>query len=132
QSMHKPLSCGSVSRRAWHRGRQRRRREKAVLDSEHVGGTIRMLRKAAGFTQAQLARRASVSLSLLSKVECGDRAATHALLASVARALRMPVERLTGQPYADNHHDAATHAAIDELRSVLRRADLSPEDRVPR
>lgn len=103
-----------------------------MLDSEHVGGTIRMLRKAAGFTQAQLARRASVSLSLLSKVECGDRAATHALLASVARALRMPVERLTGQPYADNHHDAATHAAIDELRSVLRRADLSHEDRVPR
>ncbi|CAM3008857.1 helix-turn-helix domain-containing protein [Saccharomonospora xinjiangensis] len=101
------------------------------MDSEHVGGTIRTLRKAAGLTQAQLARRASVSLSLLSTVERGDRAATHALLVSVARALRVPVGRLTGQPYADNHHDAATHAAVDALRAVLRRIDL-PGDTPPR
>lgn len=103
-----------------------------MAQDEHVGGTIRMLRKAAGLTQTQLARRASVSLSLLSKVECGDRAATHALLAAVARALRVPVERLTGQPYSDNHHDAAAHTAVDAIRSVLRRADLCDDSRHPR
>ncbi|MGW9307242.1 helix-turn-helix domain-containing protein [Saccharomonospora azurea] len=102
-----------------------------MAEDEHVGGTIRTLRKAAGLTQNQLARRASVSVSLLGKVECGDRAATHALLASVARALHVPVERLTGQPYADNHHDAATHTSVDALRAVLRRIDL-PEDAPPR
>ncbi len=72
-----------------------------------------------------------MSLSLLSKVECGDRTATHALIASVARALHVPIERLTGQPYADTPHDTATHNAIDALRSVLRRIDL-PEDAPPR
>lgn len=109
---------------------QRHEEGAATMDEKHVGGSIRTLRKAAGLTQTQLARRSSVSLSLLSKVECGDRAATHALLASVARSLRVPVERLTGQPYADNHHDAETHSSIDTLRSVLRRVDLV-DDRPP-
>jgi transcriptional regulator with XRE-family HTH domain len=95
--------------------------------ASHVGATIRVLRKASGFTQPQLARRANVSVSLLGKVECGDRAATHSLLAALARALRVPLERLTGQPYADDRNDAATHAVIDALREVLRRADL-PSD----
>ncbi|MGQ0773893.1 MAG: helix-turn-helix domain-containing protein, partial [Pseudonocardiales bacterium] len=76
-----------------------------VEDTSHVGATIRMLRVAAGLTQNQLAARANVSLSLLGKVECGDRAATHALLTAVARALKVPVERLTGQPYTDNQRD---------------------------
>jgi transcriptional regulator with XRE-family HTH domain len=90
----------------------------------HVGATIRLLRKASGLSQPQLARRANVSISLLGKVECGDRPATHSLLAALARALHVPVERLTGQPYADTHTDAATHVVIDALRTVLRRADL--------
>lgn len=97
----------------------------------HVGATIRLLRKAAGYSQRQLASRANVSLSLLGKVECGDRAATHALLAAVSRGLRIPLERLTGQPYNDNSHDAATHDAVDALRTVLRRTDL-PSDTRPR
>ncbi|MGH3913918.1 MAG: helix-turn-helix domain-containing protein [Pseudonocardiaceae bacterium] len=102
-----------------------------VEDTSHVGATIGMLRKAAGLTQAQLATRANVSVSLLSKVECADRVATHALLTAVARALKVPVERLTGQPYADNHRDEQTHHAIDALRDVLRRYDL-PADQPAR
>lgn len=95
-----------------------------VEETSQVGENIRILRKAAGLTQRQLVTRANVSLSLLGKVECGDRAATHALLAAVARALKVPVERLTGQPYADSHHDEQTHRDIDALRDALRHYDL--------
>ncbi|MFI0366446.1 helix-turn-helix domain-containing protein [Actinomadura sp. 1N219] len=93
-----------------------------------TGTNIALLRKAAGLTQDQLAQRANVSKSLLSKVEIGDRPASHGLVASVARALRVPIERVHGQPYdaAEN----ATHAPIDELRAVLRRYDLPPGDEV--
>jgi transcriptional regulator with XRE-family HTH domain len=88
-----------------------------------TGANIAILRKAAGFTQDQLAQRANVSISLLTKVETGDRPASHSLVAAVARALRIPIERIHGQPY-EAVEAAATHASIDELRSVLRAYDL--------
>jgi transcriptional regulator with XRE-family HTH domain len=94
---------------------------------EASGQVIATLRKAAGWTQRQLADRAHVSLSLLSKVEVGDRAASHALLATTARALRVPVERLSGQPYTDTRHDQRVHRDVDALRTVLRCYDLPDE-----
>lgn len=97
----------------------------------HVGAAIRTMRLANDLTQAQLARRANVSLSLLGKVECGDRGATHSLLAAVARALGAPIERLTGQPYSDTRHDERTHQAVDAVRAVLCLYDL-PDDVPPR
>jgi transcriptional regulator with XRE-family HTH domain len=96
-------------------------------DPQVAGQVIATLRKANGWTQAQLAARAKVSASLLSKVEVGDRPASHALLAACARALRVPVERLSGQPYTDTHHDERVHRDIDALRAVLRRYDLPDE-----
>lgn len=88
------------------------------VTDDSTGTNIAMLRKAAGLTQGQLAQRANVSKSLLSKVEIGDRSASHALVVAVARALRIPIERVHGQPY-----DAA-HLLIDELRAALRAYDL--------
>ncbi|ASO20864.1 transcriptional regulator with XRE-family HTH domain [Actinoalloteichus hoggarensis] len=102
-----------------------------VEDASHVGAAIRRARLAANLTQPRLARQAAVSLSLLGKVECGDRVATHALLTAVSRALKIPVERLTGQPYADNRRDEQTHRAVEALRTVLRHYDL-PGDITPR
>lgn len=95
-----------------------------VEDASPVGANIRTLRVAAGLTQPQLAARSNVSVSLLSKVECGDRAATPALTTAVARALKVPAERLTGQPYADTQRDEQTHRDIDALRDALRHYDL--------
>lgn len=94
---------------------------------EASGQVIATLRKAAGLTQRQLADRAHVSVSLLSKVEVGDRAASHALLAATARALRVPIERLSGQPYTDSRNDERVHRDIDALRAVLRCYDLPDE-----
>ncbi|MGQ0841529.1 helix-turn-helix domain-containing protein [Actinokineospora sp.] len=91
-----------------------------------TGENITVLRKAAGLTQRQMAARANISLSMLSKVEIGDRAAGHALVAAVARALGVPIERVHGQPYEAEHRAAGTTAAIDALRGALRGYDLPP------
>lgn len=90
-----------------------------------TGANIATLRKAAGLTQEQLADRVNVSKSLLSKVEIGDRAATHALVAAVARVLRLPIERIHGQPYSGSDVEEA-HGEIDALRTALRVYDLPP------
>lgn len=94
---------------------------------EASGQVIAALRKTAGWTQRELATRAHVSLSLLSKVETGDRPASHALLAATARALRVPVERLSGQPYTAARHDERVHRDVEALRTVLRCYDLPAE-----
>ncbi|RJQ81757.1 XRE family transcriptional regulator [Pseudonocardiaceae bacterium YIM PH 21723] len=92
--------------------------------AETAGQIIQTLRKAAGLTKAQLADRAHVSRSLIDKVELGDRPASHALLAAVARAFGVPIERLSGQPYIDNPRDGQVHRDVDALRAVLRCYDL--------
>ncbi|MGH3911887.1 MAG: helix-turn-helix domain-containing protein [Pseudonocardiaceae bacterium] len=102
-----------------------------VEDTSHIGATIRLLRMAADLTQNQLAEQANVSVSLLDQVEGADRAVTPALLAALGRALKVPVERLTGQPYIDDHRDEQVHRDIDALREVLRRYGL-PADQPAR
>lgn len=97
-----------------------------IRDDDGTGDHIAALRKAAGLTQHQLAQRANVSKSLLSKVEIGDKPASHALVAAVARALRLPIERIHGQPY----EDGPAQSSIDELRTVIRAYDLPPGDDV--
>lgn len=92
-----------------------------------VGDNIAVLRKAAGMTQHRLAREATVSHSLLTKVETGDRPASHAFVAAVARALHVPIERVYGQPY----DDPAVPTAVNALRVVLRGYDLPPTGGIP-
>ncbi|HET6288763.1 MAG TPA: helix-turn-helix transcriptional regulator [Amycolatopsis sp.] len=82
-----------------------------------TGENITVLRKAASLTQHQLATRANISLSMLSKVEIGDRAASYALVAAVARALGVPIERVHDQPYDTEHRETGTDTAIDALRA---------------
>ncbi|MGW4527874.1 helix-turn-helix domain-containing protein [Amycolatopsis sp. NPDC004378] len=101
-------------------------------DNDRIGARIALHRKAVDWTQRQLANRAAVSLSLLQKVEVGDRAATPALLAAVARAFGISTQVLTGQPYADNSHDVVTATQIEQLRTVLRRYDLPTDGLRPR
>lgn len=45
--------------------------------------------------------------------------------------LRVPVERLSGQPYTETRRDARVHRDVDALRTVLRCYDL-PDDLTPR
>ena len=98
------------------------------MDTFGTGERIAVLRKAAGLTQRQLAERSTISLSLLSKIEIGDRAASHAVVAAVARALHTTAERVHGQPYSDTPQPET----IEALRAAVRRYDLPEDDVVPR
>ena len=72
----------------------------AVDDTADVGARTVRARKLAGLTQWQLAERATVSLSLLRKVEQGDRSASPAFTTAVAGVLGLSSDALYGQPYA--------------------------------
>jgi transcriptional regulator with XRE-family HTH domain len=82
-----------------------------------------------GWTGRELARRANVSYSLLAKVESGAAPASPAFIGAVARALRIDVPRITGQPYDDpESRSAALQSAIPLLRRALLTHDLPPAD----
>ncbi|MGH3823601.1 MAG: helix-turn-helix domain-containing protein, partial [Pseudonocardiaceae bacterium] len=61
------------------------------------GARVAELRKARGITQTALARRAGISVSLLSKIEIGDRALTPAIAVALARALQISLSALNGE-----------------------------------
>lgn len=106
-----------------------------VEDSaEHgIGACVAAERKLRGLTQRQLARRAHVSYSLLTKVEAGHAPATPAFVGAVARALRVDVPRITGQPYQDPETQVMQlHATVEPLRRALLTWDLPPENVQPR
>ncbi len=104
-----------------------------MADQERAGARIAVLRKARGWTARELARRASVSYSLLAKVESGAVPASPALIGAVARALRVDVPRVTGQPYVESRGQAGRlHDSVNALRRSIDTYDLAVEDIIPR
>jgi len=104
-----------------------------MADQERVGTRIATLRKTRGWTGRELARRASVSYSLLAKVESGAAPASPALVGAVARALRVDVPRVLGQPYEEARGQAARlHEAIGPIRRSVDTYDLPDESIAPR
>ncbi|MBF6061240.1 helix-turn-helix transcriptional regulator [Nocardia terpenica] len=89
------------------------------MDDLGIGARVARARKLARLTQLQLAQKANVSVSLLRKVEQGDRPATPAFVAAVARAIGVSIGELNGQPYTASRSDAAAHALIPELRRAI-------------
>lgn len=103
------------------------------MREEHIGARIAAERRLRGLTQRQLADRVHVSHSLVTKVERGDRPATPALVAAVARILRVEQGRLTGQPYfTGDRADDAVHDLIPDLRREITSYGLPPDDNEPR
>jgi transcriptional regulator with XRE-family HTH domain len=104
-----------------------------MSDQDRAGARIAVLRKARGLTQRQLAQRASVSYSLLTKVESGAVPATPALIGAVARAVRVDVPRITGQPYEESRGQAARlQQSVDSIRRSVDTYDLPSADVTPR
>ena len=93
-----------------------------MADLERIGTRVAALRKARGWTARELARRAAVSYSLLTKVESGAAPASPAFIGAVARALRVDVPRITGQPYEE---PGTRYAALQGAITLLRRAVLA-------
>lgn len=105
-----------------------------MADQDRVGARIAVIRKTRGWTGRELARRAHVSYSLLAKVESGAAPASPAPIGAVARALRVDVPRITGQPYEEPQGGQAArlHGAIGAIRRSVDTYDLPDETIVPR
>ena len=96
-----------------------------MLDEDSIGSRVASARKFRGLTQRRLADLAHVSYSLLTKVESGHVPATPAFIAAVARALRVDIVELTGQPYRGHTaREDQAHATIPEIRRVLLAHDV--------
>src|SRR5260370_41593 len=85
-----------------------------MSDQDRAGTRIATIRKMRGWTGRELANKTHVSYSLLAKVESGAVPASPALIGAVARALRVDVPRITGQPYEERQggHQATLNAMI--------------------
>jgi transcriptional regulator with XRE-family HTH domain len=98
------------------------------MSGMHIGATIAAERKLRGLNQRQLADRAHVSHSLLTKVEQGRRPASPALISAVSRTLDLDRGHLTGQPFRFNGRgDHAIHDLVPPLRREILSAYLPPE-----
>lgn len=98
-----------------------------MADGGRIGARVAAIRKMRGWTGRELARRASVSYSLLTKVESGAVPPSASFIGAVARALRVDVPRITGQPYEEpGGRYAALQAMIGPLRRALLAYDLPP------
>ncbi|MFI7695688.1 helix-turn-helix domain-containing protein [Nonomuraea sp. NPDC049655] len=99
-----------------------------ILDDAGIGPRIAEARKLAGLTQDGLALLVPCSKSLVSQVERGSKPATPWFIAAVARALRIGVTELTGQPYRGSTAPAdRAHAGIPAVRIALNHWDIPPE-----
>src|SRR5690349_24664932 len=104
-----------------------------MADEDRIGARIAVIRKTRGWTARELAQRSHVSYSLLAKVESGAAPASPALIGAVARALRVDVPRVTGQPYEEPRgHAARLHESIEPIRRSVDTYDLPAEGIIPR
>ncbi|MEV5885717.1 helix-turn-helix transcriptional regulator [Streptomyces sp. NPDC052020] len=84
------------------------------------GANVAVCRKARGFSQVALARRAGVSVSLLSKIEVGDRALTQGIAAALAQAMGLTLDELLGTAPVDR----ADENSLTALNHAIRRFDI--------
>ncbi|MGW7073499.1 helix-turn-helix domain-containing protein [Streptomyces sp. NPDC054855] len=94
---------------------------------DHTGARIAYQRKVAGLTQHGLAMRIPYSYSLLHQVEGGHKAASLDLVSAVARALRIGVTALTGQPYMTELQQDRLAELIRPIRESLDLYDLGAD-----
>jgi transcriptional regulator with XRE-family HTH domain len=96
-------------------------------DDDHTGTRIREQRRLARLTQRELAARIPFSYSLLNQVECGARPASVDFIAAVARALRVDVTVLTGQPYVTELQKDRLAELVRPIREAMDLYDLGPD-----
>ncbi|MET8982155.1 helix-turn-helix transcriptional regulator [Streptomyces sp. NPDC004539] len=93
-------------------------------DDDHTGTRIREQRRLARLTQRALAARTPYSYSLLNQVECGARPASPDFVAAVAKALKVDVTALTGQPYVTELQHDRLAELVRPIREALDLYDL--------
>ncbi|WP_030898998.1 helix-turn-helix domain-containing protein [Streptomyces sp. NRRL F-5126] len=104
-----------------------------ALPHDHTGARIKRLRLERHLTQRALSDLSTVPYSTLTKTEQGVIAATPHVIASLARAMRVDVATVTGQPYASELRADELDVLIRPIREALDVYDLGPDpDIVPR
>jgi transcriptional regulator with XRE-family HTH domain len=98
--------------------------------SPEAGARIAALRKRRQLTQHGLATRASVSYSLLTKVESGSRPASDAFIAACARALGADISALIEGPSADASRDGRLGELLVRVQTHLDLYDLDPDESI--
>src|SRR5690606_2932482 len=87
------------------------------------GTNVAVCRKERGLSQVALARRAGVSVSLLSKIEVGDRALTQGIAAALAQAMGLTLDELLGTAPVTKTDEVSLTA----LNHAIRRFDIPDE-----
>ncbi|MGH3783620.1 MAG: helix-turn-helix domain-containing protein [Pseudonocardiaceae bacterium] len=95
-------------------------------EAGEVGARVAVWRESRGLTQYVLAKRVHVSYSLLRKVECGERRASPAFLAAVARTLGVDLEVLVGGGFGEDR----LLSLLGPVRTALDVFDLSPDETI--
>jgi transcriptional regulator with XRE-family HTH domain len=97
-----------------------------------TGDRIARYRKLRGLTQRGLALRANVAYGTLTKVESGHAVAQPAVVAAVARALGIDVDRLTEAVEPGAPGGPSLDERVEPLRDALDAYDLPADDIEPR
>lgn len=97
---------------------------------EHAGVRIARSRKLRRLTQRELADRAHLSYSTVTKVEQGNMPASPAVIGAVARALSVPVTDLTGQPYLEELQADHLDGLLEPIREALNVYDLGADPEI--
>ena len=98
--------------------------------ADDFGAWVRERREGEGWTQTELAQRASIDQTNVSAVETGRRPPTAAFCVAIARAFNYPASYVLEKAGIDANardDDEATRDAVHEFRRRLAR--LAPEDR---
>ena len=97
-----------------------------------MGQRLRALRDLHDLTQQELADKARVSKSLVSKVETGNKPGTWDLAIAVAKALRVDAGALMGDTPSDALEPSGRiAAALPAIRRALATYDCPPEPSAP-
>ncbi|MEU2969077.1 helix-turn-helix transcriptional regulator [Streptomyces ardesiacus] len=104
-----------------------------ALPQDHTGVRIARLRRERHLTQRALADLSGVPYNTLFKVEQGRLAATPHVVACCARAMRVEVATIVGQPYAEDLRADELDVLIAPIREALDVYDLGADpDITPR
>ncbi|MCX4691053.1 helix-turn-helix domain-containing protein [Streptomyces sp. NBC_01408] len=104
-----------------------------ALPHDHTGARIKRLRLERGLTQTALSDLSQVPYSTLTKAEQGVKPASPYVIAQVARALRVDVATVIGQPYVTELREDQLDVLVQPIREALDVYDLGADpDIAPR
>jgi transcriptional regulator with XRE-family HTH domain len=98
------------------------------MDATTIGRVVQESRRAAGMTQAELARRIGTTQPAISKIESGRTLPGIDLLERVARATGRPFTLTFGSPHRERVPGALVR---DRVRRALGRTEFDPWERGP-